>query len=145
MSRKTLLLLSVLIISAFMLTACGGDGESTDILARVLERGVLKCGARTDLAGFGSLDGDRNVGFDVDLCRAVAAAVLGDPDAVEVVPLTAADRGPSLQTAEVDMLSRNVTWTASRDAQWGNFTTVMFYDGQGFIVSKDNGIRSSYL
>lgn len=143
MSRKTLLLLSVLIISAFMLTACGGDGESTDILARVLERGVLKCGARTDLAGFGSLDGDRNVGFDVDLCRAVAAAVLGDPDAVEVVPLTAADRGPSLQTAEVDMLSRNVTWTASRDAQWGNFTTVMFYDGQGFMVSKDSGITST--
>lgn len=143
MARKTFLLLSVIIISAFLLSACGGDGESTDILARVLERGVLKCGARTDLAGFGSLDGDRNVGFDIDLCRAVAAAVLGDPNAVEVVPLTAADRGPSLQTAEVDMLSRNVTWTASRDAQWGNFTTVMFYDGQGFMVSIESGITST--
>jgi general L-amino acid transport system substrate-binding protein len=95
------------------------------------------------LAGFGSLDGDKNVGFDIDLCRAVAAAVLGDADAIEIVPLTAADRGPSLQTAEVDLLSRNVTWTSSRDAQWGNFTVVMFYDGQGFMVSKDSGITST--
>jgi general L-amino acid transport system substrate-binding protein len=114
------------------------------ILEGVKARGKLVCGGRTDLAGFGMLDdAGNNMGFDIDLCRAVAAAVLGDPEAIEVVPLTAADRGPALQTAEVDMLSRNVTWTASRDAQWGNFTIVMFYDGQGFMIRKDSGITST--
>ena len=116
----------------------------TEILGRVLERGKVVCGGRTDLAGFGMLDAaGNNLGFDIDFCRAVAAAVLGDPTAVEVVPLTAADRGPSLQTAEVDILSRNATWTSSRDAQWGNFTTVMFYDGQGFMIRKDSGITDT--
>ena len=76
------------------------------------------------------------------LCRAVAAAVLGDAEAVEFVPLTAAERGPALQTGEVDILSRNATWTSSRDAQWGNFTTVMFYDGQGFMVPVASGIST---
>jgi general L-amino acid transport system substrate-binding protein len=114
-----------------------------EILNRVLERGTLVCGGRTDLLGFGYLDEDgNNIGFDIDLCRAVAAAVLGDSQAVEVVPLTAADRGPALQTAEVDMLSRNVTWTSSRDSQWGNFTITMFYDGQGYMVRGDSGIQS---
>ena len=113
------------------------------ILEAVKSRGTLICGGRTDLAGFGMLDdAGNNIGFDIDLCRAVAAAVLGDPNAIEVVPLTAADRGPALQTGEVDMLSRNVTWTSSRDAQWGNFTIIMFYDGQGFMVRKDSGITS---
>jgi len=113
------------------------------ILEAVKARGTLICGGRTDLAGFGMLDdAGNNIGFDIDLCRAVAAAVLGDPNAIEVVPLTAADRGPALQTGEVDMLSRNVTWTSSRDAQWGNFTIIMFYDGQGFMVRKDSGITS---
>jgi general L-amino acid transport system substrate-binding protein len=111
------------------------------ILQRVRDRGRLVCGARTDLAGFGYLDAQGNtIGFDVDLCRAVAAALFNDPDAVEVVNLTAADRGPALQTGEVDLLSRNVTWTSSRDAQWGNFTIVTFYDGQGFLVPADSDI-----
>ncbi|HSM54947.1 MAG TPA: amino acid ABC transporter substrate-binding protein [Candidatus Sulfomarinibacteraceae bacterium] len=113
------------------------------IMDRVQSRGRLVCGARTDLAGFGYLDDQgNNIGFDIDLCRAVAAAIFNDPDAVEIVPLTAADRGPSIQTGEVDMLSRNVTWTSSRDAQWGNFTITMFYDGQGFIVPADSGIET---
>jgi general L-amino acid transport system substrate-binding protein len=113
------------------------------ILSRVKERGELVCGARTDLLGFGYLDDEgNNIGFDIDICRAIAAAVLGDPQAIEVVPLTAADRGPALQTAEVDVLSRNVTWTSSRDAQWGNFTIITFYDGQGFMVPADSGIES---
>ena len=67
---------------------------------------------------------------------------LGDANAVEIVPLTAADRGPALQTAEVDILSRNATWTSSRDSQWGNFTTTTFYDGQGFMVPVDSGINT---
>lgn len=114
-----------------------------DILARVLERGRVVCGGRTDLTGFGFLDENgRNMGFDVDLCRAVAAAVFGDAEAIEFVPLTAADRGPALQNAEVDLLARNATWTSSRDAQWGNFTIITFYDGQGFMVHADSGIES---
>jgi general L-amino acid transport system substrate-binding protein len=150
MSRKPFALLVLTMIAAMLLAACGGGstgGEadsagSGEILQRVLDRGTLICGGRTDLAGFGYLDDGDNAGFDIDLCRAVAAAVLGDADAIEVVPLGAADRGPALQTAEVDLLSRNVTWNAKRDAEWGNFSIVMFYDGQGFIVPADSGIDS---
>ncbi len=90
---------------------------------------------------FGYLDENgRNIGFDIDFCRAVAAAVLGDPEAIEAVPITAADRGPVLQTGEVNMVTRNMTWTSKRDAEWGNFTWITFYDGQGFLVGKDSGI-----
>jgi len=113
------------------------------ILARVKERGKVVCGGRTDLLGFGYLDASgKNIGFDIDLCRAVAAAVLGDPSSIEIVPLTAADRGPALQTGEVDLLSRNATWNSKRDAEWGNFTVTMFYDGQTFIVRQDSGIET---
>ena len=114
-----------------------------DILGTVLDRGRVICGSRTDLLGFGYLDENgRNVGFDVDLCRAVAAALFNDAEAVEFVPLTAAERGPALQTGEIDILSRNVTWTSSRDAQWGNFTIIMFYDGQGMMVREDSGFTT---
>ncbi|HET90194.1 MAG TPA: amino acid ABC transporter substrate-binding protein [Chloroflexi bacterium] len=112
-------------------------------LAAVKGRGRVVCGVHTSLLGFGYLDSaGRNIGFDIDLCRAVAAAVFNDPEAVEFVPLTAAERGPALQTGEVDMLSRNMTWTSSREAQWGNFTVVMFYDGQGMMVRKDSGVAT---
>ena len=113
------------------------------ILQRVRERGRLVCGARTDLPGFGYLDEDgNNAGFDIDTCRAIAVALFNDPNAVEFVPLTADDRGPALQTAEVDILARNATWTSSRETQWGNFTLITFYDGQGFIVPADSGIET---
>jgi general L-amino acid transport system substrate-binding protein len=111
------------------------------VVQRIRDRGNLVCGGRTDLAGFGYLDDDgRNMGFDIDMCRAIAAALLDNPEAVEVVPLSAAERGPALQTGEVDILSRNATWTTSRDAEWGNFAQVMFYDGQGFMVREADGI-----
>ncbi len=114
-----------------------------DRLKAVQARGKVVCGVHTSLLGFGYLDADgRNVGFDIDFCRAVAAAVLGDPDAIEAVPITAADRGPVLQTGEVDMVTRNMTWTSKRDAEWGNFTWITFYDGQGFLVRKDSGITT---
>ena len=156
MYRKALIPLSLLIACSMLLAACGGaaappsDGAEPqvsghgEILAAVQDRGSLVCGGRTDLPGFGFLDEDGgNSGFDIDLCRAVAAAVLGDANAVEFVNLTAAERGPALQTGEVDLLARNVTWTSTRDAQWGNFTWIMFYDGQGFIVPADSGIESA--
>jgi general L-amino acid transport system substrate-binding protein len=111
-----------------------------EYLNTVKERGKVICGSRTDLLGFGYLDeAGNNVGFDIDLCRAVAVALFNDPEAVEFVFLTAAERGPALQTGEIDMLSRNVTWTSSRDAQWGNFTIVMFYDGQGMMARIADG------
>ncbi len=120
--------------------ACPVVAGTGEIFAAVKARGRLVCGSRTDLLGFGYLDeSGRNVGFDIDFCRAVAAAVFNDPEAIEIVPLTAAERGPALQTGEVDLLARNLTWTSSRDAQWGNFTVVTFYDGQGMMVRVDSG------
>ena len=117
-----------------------GYGET---LQAILNRGNVVCGVHTELLGFGYLDENgRNIGFDIDLCRAIAAAVLGDPEAIEAVPITAADRGPVLQTGEVDVVTRNMTWTSKRDAEWGNFTWITFYDGQGFLVRADSGVTS---
>jgi general L-amino acid transport system substrate-binding protein len=113
------------------------------ILDAVKARGKLVCGVHTELPGFGYIDADgKNVGFDVDLCRAVAAAVLGDAAAVEFVPISAAERAPVLQTREVDMVARNMTLTSSREAQWGNFTQIMFYDGQGMLVKAESGFTT---
>ena len=113
-------------------------------LQTVKERGRLICASRNDVPGYGSLDDAGNsVGFDIDLCRAVAAAVLGDPSAIEIRLISAAERGPTVQSGEVDLLVRTVTWTTSRDAQWGNYVQTMFYDGQGFLVNKDLGISSA--
>ena len=110
----------------------------------VKKRGKLICAGRTDLAGFGFLDPvGANKGFDIDLCRAVAAAIFGEAATLEIVPITASERGPTIQAGEVDILSRNVTWTSTRDVQWGNYTITMFYDGQGFMTRKDTGFTSA--
>ena len=113
-------------------------------LQTVRDRGKVICASRNDVPGYGFLDASgNNVGFDIDLCRALATAVLGDPSAIEIRLITAAERGPTIQSGEVDMLVRTVTWTTSRDAQWGNYAQTMFYDGQGFMVRKDLGISSA--
>ena len=110
-------------------------------LSRVRKRGSLICASRDDVPGFGYLDASgSNVGFDIDLCRAVATVVLGDPNAIEIRLITAAERGPTIQSGEVDLLVRTVTWTTSRDAQWGNYVQTMFYDGQGFMVRKNSSV-----
>ena len=93
-----------------------GQETGDSRLERVRAWGVLVCAGNDSVAGFGSLDAAGNIGgFDIDLCRAVAVAVLGDPDAIEVRTTTAAERGPVIQSGEVDMMSRNTTWTTSRD------------------------------
>ena len=113
-------------------------------LALVLSRGELICGVNGGLPGFSFLEEGSATwsGFDVDYCRAVAAAVLGDPDAVEYRALTANDRGPALQTGEIDVLIRNTTWTVSRDTSWGLFGPTTFYDGQGMLVRTSVGAET---
>ncbi len=118
-------------------------GEST--LDIVRERGTLLCGGNANVPGFGYLDPDTNefAGFDIDYCKAVAAAVLGDAEAVEMRATTGTDRFPVLQSGEIDLLVRNTTWTISRDTALGfNFAPTTFYDGQGMMVRKDSGISS---
>ncbi len=157
--RLTFLVLAAFISAVFLLAACGDDEADSDEmtddsammeesmgsrLETVRERGSVICASRNDVPGYGYLDSaGNNVGFDIDLCRALAAAVLGDPNAFEIRLITAAERGPTIQSGEVDMLVRTVTWTTSRDAQWGNYAQTMFYDGQGFMVQQSLGISSA--
>jgi len=121
------------------------QGASAQTLKAVKDRGMLNCGSNGTLAGFGLPDAQVNwTGLDVDFCRAVAAAVLGDAKKVKFVPLTAKDRFTALQSGEVDVLARNTTWTSSRDTSLGlNFTGVNYYDGQGFMVRKALKVNSA--
>jgi general L-amino acid transport system substrate-binding protein len=114
-------------------------------LDTVKQRGVLNCGANGQLPGFGLPDAQGNwTGLDVDLCRAIAAAIFNDPSKVKFVPLTAKDRFTALQTGDVDVLIRNTTWTLLRDTQLGlNATGINYYDGQGFIVRKGLKVNSA--
>jgi general L-amino acid transport system substrate-binding protein len=112
-------------------------------LALVQDRGQLICGVNDGLPGFGFVDENgENAGFDVDFCRAIAAAVLGDPEAVEFRPVSADGRPTALQSGEVDVLIRNTTWTVTRDTTWGLFAPTTFYDGQGMMVRADAGIEA---
>jgi general L-amino acid transport system substrate-binding protein len=114
-------------------------------LKAVQDRGQLVCGSNGTLAGFGRPDPQGNwVGFDVDFCRAIAAAIFNDPSKVKFVPLTASDRITALQSGEIDVLSRNTTWTMSRDTSLGiDFAAVNYYDGQGFMVRKSLKVNSA--
>ena len=119
------------------------DNQGVSRLAMVRERGTLVCASNNNVAGFGFLDaGGNTVGFDIDLCRAVAAAVLGDAGAVEFRTVEAAERGPAMQSGEIDVMSNLTTWTSSRDAAWGNFVQTMFYDGQGFMAPRSLGVST---
>ncbi len=110
----------------------------------IKQRGQLRCGVNTGLAGFSSPDSaGKWSGLDVDICRAVAAAVLGDANKVAYTPLSTQQRLTALQSGEIDILSRNTTWSLTRDTQGMDFGPVVYYDGQGFMVRKDLGVKSA--
>jgi general L-amino acid transport system substrate-binding protein len=121
------------------------QGASAQTLKTVKDRGILNCGANGTLAGFGLPDAQGNwTGLDVDVCRAIAAAIFNDATKVKFVPLSAKDRFTALQSGEVDVLLRNTTWTSSRDTSLGlNFTGIDYYDGQGFMVRKALKVNSA--
>ncbi len=172
MNKKNLVLIGILLLS-FVLVACGGTETVTETvevevtrivevevegaapavaetgagvtLETVRDRGELICGAPLGSSpGFGFIEEDGSYsGFDFEFCRVIAAAVLGDADAVTPRPCTSTERFPILQSGEIDVLSRQTTWTTTRDTSLGfNFVATTFYDGQGMMVRKDSGIET---
>ena len=139
--KRVSLVLS-LAVAAGLLSA---QAASAQTLKTVKDRGMLSCGVSQGLPGFSSPDDKGNwTGLDVDICRAVAAAIFNDATKIKFVPLSAKDRFTALQSGEIDVLSRNTTWTLSRDTSLGaNFTGVTYYDGQGFLVKKSLKVNSA--
>ena len=143
--------IGILLAIMLVLTGCGVDKSKITIekeiglLDTVKERGYLICGVNAGLPGFASEDDEGNwSGLDVDFCRAVSAAVFGDADKVEYLGLNSAQRFPTLASGSIDILSRNTTWTISRDVNlMFEFAGVSYYDGQGFLVPTDLGITSA--
>jgi general L-amino acid transport system substrate-binding protein len=133
---------SVAMTAGLLAAAPAHAGKTVDAIKA---RGQLVCGVNTGLAGFSAADSQGNwSGIDVDVCRAIAAALLGDANKVKWVPLTAQQRFTALQSGEIDILSRNTTWTLSRDASLGmTFTGVTYYDGQGFMVPTKTKVTSA--
>jgi general L-amino acid transport system substrate-binding protein len=132
------------VVAAALVGAAGTAHAGKDLDA-VKARGNLICGVSTGVAGFAAADSQGKwTGIDVDVCRAVAAAIFGDADKVKFVPTTAQQRFTALQSGEVDLLVRTTTWTLTRDTALGfDFTGVNYYDGQGFMVNKKLGVKSA--
>ena len=130
-------------VASAAVAAVLGPGASAVTLDSLLAKGFVNCGVSEGLAGF-SEPGEHGSwsGIDVDVCRAVATAMFGDPDRVKYTPLSANERIDALQSGEIDLLSRNTTWTLTRDAAGLEFAAVTYYDGQGFMVRRDLGIAS---
>ncbi len=136
-------ILTSLFVAGAVIT--GSTVATAGTLEDVVEKGFVQCGVSQGLPGFSNPDENGNwTGIDVDLCRAVAAAALGDASKVKFSPLSAKERFTALQSGEIDVLSRNTTWTLVRDTALGlNFAGVNYYDGQGFMVRKDLGVKSA--
>src|SRR6478736_6534348 len=134
-----------LVLTLAVAAGLSAQAASAQTLKTVKDRGMLSCGVSQGLPGFSSPDDKGNwTGLDVDVCRAIAAAVFNDATKVKFVPLSAKDRFTALQSGEIDVLSRNTTWTLSRDTSLGaNFTGVTYYDGQGFLVKKSLKVNSA--
>ncbi|MDX1656926.1 MAG: amino acid ABC transporter substrate-binding protein, partial [Candidatus Competibacteraceae bacterium] len=131
----------LLMLASALLLACQAWGGAT--LEAVKRRGYVQCGISDGLPGFSQPDkGGSYRGLDVDFCRAVAAALFGDAAQVRYIPLTSRERFTALQSGEVDLLSRNTTWTSSRDSAMGlHFAGIIYYDGQGFMVPRDKSLE----
>jgi len=162
MNRKFFTIFALLVVSSLLLAACAPAPSDTTAdtdappaeeatvaptlapapaghgvtLSAVVDRGTLICGVNSQVPGFGYVDANGDFsGFDVDFCRAMAAAIFGDPDLVQYRPVTTTDRFTALQSGEIDVLSRNTTWSLVRDTELaGNFVHTTFYDGQGMMV-----------
>ena len=141
---KRLVLIAVLLVTVLVVGTGLTAAQDGHIVERIRDRGELICGVNSVLPGFGTQnDAGEFEGFDTDICRAVAAAILGDAGAIAFRPLTAAERPTALAGGEIDMLSRNTTWTLSRDTEWGaTFGPTTFYDGQGVMVKVEFGVTS---
>jgi len=135
--------LSFIMVAVFLMISASLAAAST--LEEVQKRGELQCGVSTGLPGFSATDEKGNwKGLDVDGCKAIAAAVLGDANKIKYIPLNAKERFTALQSGEIDVLVRGTTWTLTRDTSLGlNFAGVNYYDGQGFMVSKKLGVKSA--
>ncbi|ANW02227.1 amino acid ABC transporter substrate-binding protein [Bradyrhizobium icense] len=134
-----------LVVTLALAAGLSAEAASAQTLKTVKDRGMLSCGVSQGLPGFSTPDDKGNwTGIDVDICRAIAAAVFNDATKIKFVPLSAKDRFTALQSGEIDVLSRNTTWTLSRDTSLGaNFTGVTYYDGQGFLVKKSLKVNSA--
>ena len=134
-----------LVVTLALAAGLSAQAASAQTLKAVKDRGMLSCGVSQGLPGFSTPDDKGNwTGLDVDICRAIAAAVFNDATKIKFVPLSAKDRFTALQSGEIDVLSRNTTWTLSRDTSLGaNFTGVTYYDGQGFMVKKALKVNSA--
>jgi len=141
---KQLTSLVAMVAVLFTFTTETMAAKKSKTLKNTQKKGFVRCGVSQGLPGFSNADAAGNwTGVDVDVCRAVAAAVLGDANKVKFTPLSAKERFTALTSNEIDILSRNTTWTLSRDADIGlTFVGVNFYDGQGFMVRKNSGYSS---
>ena len=139
------MLKKVAVSTAVTSFALAGAVQAGPTLDSVKSKGFVQCGVSQGLPGFSNFDDKGNwSGVDVDVCEAVAAAVFGDAKKVKYTPLSAKERFTALQSGEVDLLSRNTTWTETRDTALGlNFAGVNYYDGQGFMVPKSLGVKSA--
>ena len=142
---KILMSLVATFVLVFLMGTESMAAKKSKTLKNTIKKGFVRCGVSQGLPGFSNADASGNwTGVDVDVCRAVAAAVLGDATKVKFTPLSAKERFTALTSGEIDILSRNTTWTLSRDADIGlTFVGVNFYDGQGFMVRKSSGITST--
>jgi general L-amino acid transport system substrate-binding protein len=136
---------ALIFIALLAISIASADRSDAQTLKTVRERGTLNCGVSQGLMGFSSTDDNGTwIGFDVDFCRAVAAAIFDDPAKVTFVPLDAGSRFTALQSNKIDVLSRNSTWTMSREGSLGlMFAGIAYYDGQGFLMRRDAGIDTA--
>jgi general L-amino acid transport system substrate-binding protein len=132
-------MLAAISMMALALVPASAQDEMGPVTQGIMDRGEMICGVNQSLQGFGFVnDAGEFSGFDIDICRAVAAAVLGDANALTFRPLVASERQAAMQSGEIDMMSRNTTWTLSRDTEWGAiFGPTTFYDGQGVMTRSE--------